>query len=297
MIVSSISDLEPSPSYSTAITLTSVQADGEPSHQHATGRAPETIVSTRKTIGSSPFVASNEWQPIEDGQQVPGGLHYRLNLATGLKEAKLLSHSDKSIENAVLVSLDESNRERSGKIGTPRKTGTGTSGEPRPFSIEQSEQLQENRRGENDKYNDVFNLDESDYLRGSGLENTQGTPEGSSSESRPFLREELESALKDIDKMDRTSYSAAESENDTARVAKEFRSYAELKETFAAMNAQIRTDREIIKDLVASLTKKELHRFNVEESSDRLAELQVSDTMDLYNILAFYGLVAVKKLV
>ena len=36
------------------------------------------------------FVATNEWQEIKEGQIVPSGLHYRMNLATGLKEAKLL---------------------------------------------------------------------------------------------------------------------------------------------------------------------------------------------------------------
>ena len=38
----------------------------------------------------SDFVATNEWQEIKEGQIVPSGLHYRMNLATGLKEAKLL---------------------------------------------------------------------------------------------------------------------------------------------------------------------------------------------------------------
>ena len=35
-------------------------------------------------------MATNEWQEIKEGQIVPSGLHYRMNLATGLKEAKLL---------------------------------------------------------------------------------------------------------------------------------------------------------------------------------------------------------------
>ena len=39
---------------------------------------------------ASDFVATNEWQDIEEGQKVPAGLHYRMNLATGKKEAKLL---------------------------------------------------------------------------------------------------------------------------------------------------------------------------------------------------------------
>jgi nucleotide exchange factor SIL1 len=39
---------------------------------------------------TSKFVATNEWQDILEGQKVPAGLHYRMNLATGKKEAKLL---------------------------------------------------------------------------------------------------------------------------------------------------------------------------------------------------------------
>ena len=38
----------------------------------------------------SDFVATKDWQVIKEGQIVPSGLHYRMNLATGLKEAKLL---------------------------------------------------------------------------------------------------------------------------------------------------------------------------------------------------------------
>lgn len=37
------------------------------------------------------FVASDDWKEILPGQAVPAGLHYRINLQTGKKEAKLLS--------------------------------------------------------------------------------------------------------------------------------------------------------------------------------------------------------------
>uniref|UniRef100_A0A2M4BMC3 Nucleotide exchange factor SIL1 n=1 Tax=Anopheles marajoara TaxID=58244 RepID=A0A2M4BMC3_9DIPT len=36
------------------------------------------------------FVATNEWQEIAEGQGIPQGLHVRINLSTGKKEAKLL---------------------------------------------------------------------------------------------------------------------------------------------------------------------------------------------------------------
>jgi nucleotide exchange factor SIL1 len=40
------------------------------------------------------FVATSEWREIRDGQKVPSGLHYRINLETGKKEAKTLSEED-----------------------------------------------------------------------------------------------------------------------------------------------------------------------------------------------------------
>jgi len=40
------------------------------------------------------FQATDDWQEIREGQKVPSGLHYRMNLETGKKEAKLLSDED-----------------------------------------------------------------------------------------------------------------------------------------------------------------------------------------------------------
>ena len=38
----------------------------------------------------SEFVATDEWQVIPENEPLPNGLHYRINLETGKKEAKLL---------------------------------------------------------------------------------------------------------------------------------------------------------------------------------------------------------------
>jgi nucleotide exchange factor SIL1 len=40
------------------------------------------------------FQAGHDWKDIREGQKVPAGLHYRMNLQTGRKEAKLLSDED-----------------------------------------------------------------------------------------------------------------------------------------------------------------------------------------------------------
>ena len=46
------------------------------------------------------FVATEEWQEIKEGQKVPSGLHYRMNLETGKKEAKLMeTEDDKGMRN------------------------------------------------------------------------------------------------------------------------------------------------------------------------------------------------------
>ena len=57
-------------------------------------------------INDNKFVATNEWQEIKDGQKVPSMLHYRMNLATGKKEAKLLDAQNfTSIFMALVVEL------------------------------------------------------------------------------------------------------------------------------------------------------------------------------------------------
>ena len=49
------------------------------------------------------FEATDQFQVVQDGQSVPSGLHIRLNLETGLKEAKLIDPEDASVPNAVEV--------------------------------------------------------------------------------------------------------------------------------------------------------------------------------------------------
>lgn len=40
------------------------------------------------------FVPTEDWKVVKDGQHIPPGLHVRINLQTGLKEAKLLDKED-----------------------------------------------------------------------------------------------------------------------------------------------------------------------------------------------------------
>merc|ERR1719150_377158 len=62
------------------------------------------------------FVATDEWQEIHEGQKVPSGLHYRMNLETGKKEAKLIENDGytefKKVETtSSVVAVDENDSE------------------------------------------------------------------------------------------------------------------------------------------------------------------------------------------
>jgi len=45
-------------------------------------------------VNSTVFVPTNQWQSISPGQAVPAGLHVRINLQTGEKEAKLIEEEE-----------------------------------------------------------------------------------------------------------------------------------------------------------------------------------------------------------
>ena len=48
------------------------------------------------------FVPTNQWQTIKKGQSIPSGLHVRLNLQTGQKEAKILENDDQHKNDNIL---------------------------------------------------------------------------------------------------------------------------------------------------------------------------------------------------
>ena len=51
------------------------------------------------------FVATEEWQEVWPGQRVPGGLHVRMNLETGKKEAKILTPETDTSQEALKAAL------------------------------------------------------------------------------------------------------------------------------------------------------------------------------------------------
>ncbi|XP_037038908.1 nucleotide exchange factor Sil1 [Bradysia coprophila] len=73
------------------------------------------ITTTETGKDKKVFVPTNEWKVIDEGQSIPAGLHVRINLQTGRKEAKLLDAEDRSEEkNSALmmsaVSHDDTER-------------------------------------------------------------------------------------------------------------------------------------------------------------------------------------------
>ena len=58
------------------------------------------------------FQPSNEWQVVREDQQIPAGLHVRLNLETGETEARLLqAENDEKTSDMVLLDSDEGSSE------------------------------------------------------------------------------------------------------------------------------------------------------------------------------------------
>ncbi|XP_026850228.1 nucleotide exchange factor SIL1 isoform X1 [Drosophila persimilis] len=57
------------------------------------------------------FVPTKEWQVINEGQAIPKGLHVRINLQTGLKEAKLLDESERGTALQSSQTIDETDGE------------------------------------------------------------------------------------------------------------------------------------------------------------------------------------------
>ncbi|XP_023218861.1 nucleotide exchange factor SIL1-like [Centruroides sculpturatus] len=54
----------------------------------------ETADDDLENEDDTPFIPSKNWQKIKPGQTIPSGLHVRINLQTGEKEAKLLNDKD-----------------------------------------------------------------------------------------------------------------------------------------------------------------------------------------------------------
>ncbi|XP_022917959.2 nucleotide exchange factor SIL1 isoform X1 [Onthophagus taurus] len=78
--------------------------------------------TSKKEDDEEIFVPTHEWKIVKKGQKIPEGLHVRMNLETGVTEAKLISN-DKP-KNALKMIEDESNNfpEKTSSESENRKT-------------------------------------------------------------------------------------------------------------------------------------------------------------------------------
>lgn len=147
------------------------------------------------------FYPTKEWKTVQPGQAIPKGLHVRLNMKTGEREAKLMDGDDGMKYKYWKLG------EKQGMVNTDRKF---------------------------------------------------------------FTAEELKKALKEfkttkIDDMD-TPERAEE-------IKHKYKSYKELKEDFADMNVALKTDTEIIADLIKKLN---------DSNSDKAAKLVLLEDLEYY---------------
>lgn len=85
---STLSDSLPSDS-SPKSPKSAVEPPAEPPADHP-------VESPVEQVNIPDFIPTNEWQPILEGQKIPPGLHVRMDLSTGIKEAKLLDKTESS---------------------------------------------------------------------------------------------------------------------------------------------------------------------------------------------------------
>lgn len=62
------------------------------------------------------FKPTQEWQEVHDGQEVPAGLHYKLDMAAGRKWARLIDEGDEETDDQVAVAVPVSGAAGSGSM-------------------------------------------------------------------------------------------------------------------------------------------------------------------------------------
>ncbi|KAH0608140.1 uncharacterized protein H6S33_002192 [Morchella sextelata] len=79
--------------------------------KHPTKESSSDLICHDTNCYSKHFVPTNEFQIIHDDQVVPLGLHYRLNVETGLKEAKINVASDSDDDHTGVVVIPNKDEE------------------------------------------------------------------------------------------------------------------------------------------------------------------------------------------
>ena len=89
------------------------------------------------------FKPTHEWKVVEDGQSIPPGLHIRMNLQTGLKEARLLEE-DEDRGKATILKEQPSNEGLSNNI---IDQGDNSDGKLQKVELEQDNESSESSEG------------------------------------------------------------------------------------------------------------------------------------------------------
>uniref|UniRef100_A0A6B2E540 Nucleotide exchange factor SIL1 n=1 Tax=Phlebotomus kandelakii TaxID=1109342 RepID=A0A6B2E540_9DIPT len=109
------------------------------------------------------FVPTREWQRIKEGQKVPPGLHYRINLETGEKEAKILEQGEsESHKSSLTVVEDEVGRDNASERPTHEEALKNIPGDSFEYSPEEMKEIKSKFRTYEDikhELKDQLNLD------------------------------------------------------------------------------------------------------------------------------------------
>ncbi|CCD23002.1 Sil1p NDAI_0A08490 [Naumovozyma dairenensis CBS 421] len=85
-------------------------------------RITDSLICNDKECYPRVFEPEDQWKPIRPEQQLPGGLDIRMNLDTGLKEAKLLPIEERNVKTFAKVDKEEKEVEKEkSDVGSPKE--------------------------------------------------------------------------------------------------------------------------------------------------------------------------------
>jgi nucleotide exchange factor SIL1 len=130
------------------------------------------------------FTPTNQWQTVGNNQAIPPGLHVRMNLATGHKEAKLLDPKDAVQDTEMVKTSEKEEPSDDESLSVPRGQRPGIINTKRmPFTVEQAREALR-------KIKDESPTDEN------GMDSVPlALPDASSREKKKLSAEEMEQVL------------------------------------------------------------------------------------------------------
>eukprot|EP00795_Rhopilema_esculentum_P012448 gene12448-3117_t len=225
---------------------------------------------------AEPFIPTKDWQVVKNDQSVPAGLHIRMNLQTGLKEAKLMDGDDGA------RFLKQKVKQNEGEIGMPDRGLFWGRGhlyfQTEDFLVE-GLPAKGNDKVHQEKHQDGPNIVMSDEMK----DEAESYPE---SDKIYFTKQHLKDALKDFrDKFhDDGVKSDGQEISRSEAVKQKFRSIEEIrKELEDHMGWKVKSDAQLMKIRVEILRAENATK---EEQSHALEDLeyyvhQIDNAVDL----------------